>query len=109
MAGRSIQDGRAMIRINVVAPGTTDTPLIASNKTQEGFEKRASAGTPMQRIARSEEIAPSVLFLADNTMSSFITGAVLPVDGGYTGSPLIAPTSSPVELPQKKASEASEV
>ena len=101
MAARSIQDGRAMIRINVVAPGTTDTPLIASNKTQEGFEKRASAGTPMQRIARPEEIAPSVLFLADNTMSSFITGVVLPVDGGYTGSPLIAPASGPVEGPSK--------
>lgn len=88
MAGRSIQDGRAMIRINVVAPGTTDTPLIASNKTP-GSEKIASAGAPMQRIASPEEIAPSVLFLADDAMSSYITATVLSVDGGYTGSPLI--------------------
>ncbi len=94
IAERSIQDGRAMIRINVVAPGTTNTPLITSNKTSAGAEKKASAGAPMQRIASPEEIAPSVLFLADDSMSSYITATTLSVDGGYTGSPLIVPISN---------------
>lgn len=80
-----------MVRINVVAPGPVDTPLErgAYPGNTATFDREASLGVPMQRVARPEEIAPAVLFLADYNQSSYITGAVLPVDGGDVASPLI--------------------
>ncbi|WP_236038474.1 SDR family oxidoreductase [Belnapia arida] len=70
------------IRVNAVAPGPVWTPL---NPT-ENPEKVESFGsnTRMGRPAQPEEIAPAYLFLASPQMSSFITGEVLPVIGGYT-------------------------
>jgi NAD(P)-dependent dehydrogenase (short-subunit alcohol dehydrogenase family) len=43
----------------------------------------------MQRTAQPEEIAPTVLFLADNRTSAYITASNISVDGGHTGSPLL--------------------
>ena len=91
VAQRSIKAGRAMVRINVVAPGPVDTPLErgAFPGSDAEFSAKASIGVPMQRVARPEEIAPAVLFLADYASSSYITGAILPVDGGDVASPLM--------------------
>jgi NAD(P)-dependent dehydrogenase (short-subunit alcohol dehydrogenase family) len=48
--------------------------------------KRAySHHVPMRRYAQPEEIAAAILFLLDGTKSSYVTGAVIPVDGGFTG------------------------
>ncbi|MBN2551750.1 MAG: SDR family oxidoreductase, partial [Spirochaetales bacterium] len=75
------------IRVNCICPGTTLTPLIERLfQLEEDPEeaKRIIAGRhPLGRFARPEEIAQAVLFLASEE-ASFITGAVLPVDGGYT-------------------------
>lgn len=70
------------IRVNAVAPGPVWTPLNPSDNP----DKMASFGenTRMKRPAQPEEIAPAYVFLASPQMSSFITGEVLPVIGGYT-------------------------
>lgn len=87
---RSVKQGRAMIRVNAIAPGPVDTPLERSAFPGKNFVK-AMTGVPMQRIATPEEIAPAVLFLADPKQSSYITGAILPVDGGDVASPYMVP------------------
>jgi NAD(P)-dependent dehydrogenase (short-subunit alcohol dehydrogenase family) len=73
------------IRVNVVAPGPVWTPL---NPADQSAEKIASFGsnTDMKRPAQPEEIAPAYVFLAAPSCSSYITGIILPVMGGVTGS-----------------------
>ena len=70
------------IRVNAVAPGPVWTPL---NPTDNPAKMEVfGAETRMKRPAQPEEIAPAYLFLASPQMSSFITGEILPVIGGYT-------------------------
>jgi NAD(P)-dependent dehydrogenase (short-subunit alcohol dehydrogenase family) len=75
------------VRVNCVCPGTVDTPVLrrgmAMSPDPQAFLDMLIAGHPMGRIGRAEEIAAAVAFLASDE-ASFITGAVLPVDGGYT-------------------------
>ncbi|MER2079560.1 SDR family NAD(P)-dependent oxidoreductase [Psychrobacillus psychrotolerans] len=66
------------IRVNALAPGFIDTPIIP-----EESKEVLRTMTPMQRLGQSEEMAKAVLFLASDD-SSFMTGNVLTVDGGYT-------------------------
>mgnify|MGYP000246166877 CR=1 FL=1 len=76
---------RHNIRVNVVAPGITDTPLLRQI-IEAGNEKLIDAivrSTPMRRMARPEEVAEAVLFLASER-ASFITGQTLSVSGGLT-------------------------
>ena len=70
------------IRVNCVAPGPVWTPLNPSDKEPE---KVAHFGekTPMKRPAQPEEIAPAYVFLASPQCSSYITGEILPIVGGY--------------------------
>lgn len=79
LAGNLISRG---IRVNAVAPGPVWTPL---NPTDKEAEKVAQFGkqTPMKRPAQPEEIAPAYVFLASPQTSSYITGEVLPIIGGY--------------------------
>ena len=72
------------IRVNVVAPGPVWTPLNPADKDAEGVSQFGSQ-TVMKRPAQPEEIAPAYVFLASPQMSSFITGEVLPIIGGYSG------------------------
>jgi NAD(P)-dependent dehydrogenase (short-subunit alcohol dehydrogenase family) len=72
------------IRVNVVAPGPVWTPLNPADKPSEAVEK-FGADTPMRRPAQPEEIAPAFVFLAAPSCSSYITGEVLPIIGGYSG------------------------
>lgn len=71
------------IRVNCVAPGPVWTPLIPATMPPEKVE---SFGTqvPMQRPAHPDEIAPSYVFFASNTLSSYYTGEVLAPVGGET-------------------------
>ena len=76
---------RHNIRVNVVAPGITDTPLL-QQIVQAGNEKLIDAivrSTPLRRMARPEEVADAVVFLASE-QASFITGQTLSVSGGLT-------------------------
>lgn len=81
------------IRVNCVCPATIDTPL--SQKALKGWAQREFNGDlekvyqleakehPLGRIGNAEEVAEAVYFLASEN-ASFITGTLLPVDGGYT-------------------------
>jgi hypothetical protein len=72
------------IRVNVVAPGPVWTPLNPADKPAAAVEK-FGADTPMRRPAQPEEIAPAFVFLAAPSCSSYITGEILPIIGGYSG------------------------
>jgi NAD(P)-dependent dehydrogenase (short-subunit alcohol dehydrogenase family) len=75
------------VRVNCVCPGTVDTPVLrkgmAMSGDPEGFLAMLIGGHPIGRIGLPDEIAAAVAFLASDE-ASFITGAILPVDGGYT-------------------------
>jgi NAD(P)-dependent dehydrogenase (short-subunit alcohol dehydrogenase family) len=70
------------IRVNAVAPGPVWTPLNPSDGPPEKVRK-FGADTPMKRPAQPEEIAPAYVFLASPQCSSYITGEILPIIGGY--------------------------
>jgi NAD(P)-dependent dehydrogenase (short-subunit alcohol dehydrogenase family) len=70
------------IRVNAVAPGPVWTPLNPSDNPSK--MKSFGSETRMKRPAQPEEVSPAYLFLASPQMSSFITGEILPVIGGYT-------------------------
>ena len=72
------------IRVNAVAPGPVWTPLNPSDKEAKDVSK-FGADTPMKRPAQPEEIAPAYVFLASAQCSSYITGEILPIIGGYSG------------------------
>jgi NAD(P)-dependent dehydrogenase (short-subunit alcohol dehydrogenase family) len=72
------------IRVNAVAPGPVWTPLNPSDKEAKDVSK-FGADTPMKRPAQPEEIAPAYVFLASPHCSSYITGEILPIIGGYSG------------------------
>jgi NAD(P)-dependent dehydrogenase (short-subunit alcohol dehydrogenase family) len=72
------------IRVNAVAPGPVWTPLNPADKPAEKVAQ-FGADTPMKRPAQPEEIAPAYVFLAAPSCSSYITGEILPIIGGYSG------------------------
>jgi NAD(P)-dependent dehydrogenase (short-subunit alcohol dehydrogenase family) len=72
------------IRVNAVAPGPVWTPLNPADRSADGVAKFGSQ-TPMKRPAQPEEIAPAFVFLAAPSCSSYITGEILPIIGGYSG------------------------
>jgi NAD(P)-dependent dehydrogenase (short-subunit alcohol dehydrogenase family) len=78
----AIQFARDRIRCNVIHPGIVDTPLQAPYLTA-AIRKEFEAGIPLGRIAHPREIAQVALFLASDE-SSYMTGAELVVDGGFT-------------------------
>ena len=75
------------IRVNCVCPGDTDTPMLRGECEQLGGDMtqflREAAARPLGRVGEPTEIADAFLFLASDR-ASFITGAILPVDGGGT-------------------------
>lgn len=79
--------GAKNIRVNCVCPGTTKTPMLSRllSDDEEGRQaaKEIAARHLLKRFAEPREIAEAIVFLASDA-ASFVTGAVLPVDGGYT-------------------------
>jgi len=71
------------IRVNVVAPGPVWTPLNPADKEADQVSQ-FGASTPMRRPAQPEEISPAYVFLASPVCSSYMTGEIIPVIGGYT-------------------------
>ena len=72
------------IRVNAIAPGPVWTPLNPADKEANEVVDFGS-DTAMQRAAQPEEIAPAYVFMAAPCCSSYITGEVLPIIGGYKG------------------------
>jgi NAD(P)-dependent dehydrogenase (short-subunit alcohol dehydrogenase family) len=79
----AVQYARHNIRANIIHPGIVETPMqepyLADPEKRRAFE----AATPLGRLARPEEIAGVALFLASED-ASYVTGAEIAVDGGYT-------------------------
>ncbi|MBX5436275.1 MAG: SDR family oxidoreductase [Alicyclobacillaceae bacterium] len=69
------------IRVNCICPGGIDTPMMKVLTAAPGAEERILSGVPMGRFGKPEEIAHTVLFLASEG-AGYITGAIIPVDGG---------------------------
>ncbi|MDF1855030.1 SDR family oxidoreductase [Pseudooceanicola sp.] len=78
------------IRANVVCPGSIDTPMFTAfgarpdqdPRTPEEIRATTTAGIPMRRLGQPEEVGAAAAFLLSGD-ASFITGAVLPIDGGF--------------------------
>jgi len=84
----AVDHARDNIRINCICPGDIDTPMLASGiarrgMTQEQGLKHLADQIPMGRVAQPREIGRAAVFLA-SADSSFMTGAMLSVDGGST-------------------------
>jgi meso-butanediol dehydrogenase/(S,S)-butanediol dehydrogenase/diacetyl reductase len=71
------------IRVNAVAPGLVRTALTESYFSNPDLIRSMHASRPLGRAARVEEVASVILFLASDE-ASFVTGATIPVDGGFS-------------------------
>ncbi len=75
--------GRFGVRVCAIAPGYIETPMTAEIREEDGAEAYLTDLHPLGRLGQPEEIAAAASFLASDD-ASFVTGVVLPVDGGYT-------------------------
>lgn len=79
----AVRYGKHGIRVNEVRPGFTRTRMTAKYDTSDTYKDYVDKGTPLKRMANPREIVEAVLFLLSDK-ASFITGASLAVDGGWT-------------------------
>ena len=70
------------ITVNAIAPGVFETPLNVNIVNEPGRKASIMAHTPMRRFGNLEEIKGAAIFLASDS-ASYVTGAMLPVDGGF--------------------------
>ena len=75
---------RFNIRVNAIAPGPVETPLVKAVHTPE-VRRAWIHHVPMRRYAAPEEMAGTVLFLLDPAQSGYLTGEIIAVDGGFRG------------------------
>jgi len=78
-----VEYGSHNIRSNAICPGLIKTDMTADLMEDEALMQEWSKEYPIGRFGRPEDVANACLFLASDE-SSFVTGAVLPVDGGFT-------------------------
>ncbi len=70
------------IRVNAIAPGVIETPMIDPIKSDQDSFEATTQRILLKRVGKAQEIANVVLFLSSD-LSSYMTGAVIPVDGGW--------------------------
>lgn len=78
----AVDYGKYNVRVNCICPGAIETPMIAPALEIAGVRERYEAG-PLGRLGKPEEIAYAALFLASDE-SSYVTGLIMPVDGGWS-------------------------
>jgi NAD(P)-dependent dehydrogenase (short-subunit alcohol dehydrogenase family) len=85
----ALRYGPEKIRVNVVCPGLTNTPMLRefmgrniSDEDAEKTQKIFLAGIPLGRLGEAADVANAALWLASDE-SSYVTGISLPIDGGY--------------------------
>lgn len=76
------------IRVNAIAPGPVDTPLVQAVHTDQA-RAAWTARVPLNRYAQPKEMAGTIAFLLDPEKSSYVTGQTISVDGGFTAAGLI--------------------
>lgn len=81
------------IRVNVIAPGPIETPMVREVHTQEVRETWMST-VPMRRYGAPVDIAQAALFLLDVARSGYVTGQTLAVDGGFTVAGIMSGTAA---------------
>ena len=77
----ALEGAPAGVRVNVVAPGATDTAMLTRFASTAEGKQRMIDRVPFKRLAKTDEVANAVVFIASDD-ASFITGASLQVDGG---------------------------
>jgi len=85
----AVHFSRCNIRVNAIAPGFFSSKQNAAllwneDGTPTARTQKILAGTPMGRFGETEELAGGLLFLLDDKAAGFITGIVLPIDGGFS-------------------------
>jgi NAD(P)-dependent dehydrogenase (short-subunit alcohol dehydrogenase family) len=85
--GAAVELAPLGIRVNAVAPGMTATPMfnayLAARSDPEGARRSVTEAIPQGRLAEPEDVAAAVAYLASEE-SAHVTGASIPIDGGYT-------------------------
>lgn len=84
----AVHFAKSGIRVNAIAPGWFQTEqnrtlLLNEDGSLTERSKKVIAHTPMDRFGVPEDLVGTLLYLADDTMSGFVTGAMIPVDGGF--------------------------
>lgn len=79
----AIEWGRRGVRVNCVSPGPVDTPLLRQHWSPQRIERIYLDRIPLGRLANGDDIARAALFLLSDA-SAYITGVVLPVNGGLS-------------------------
>ncbi|MWB78190.1 SDR family oxidoreductase [Pseudooceanicola sp. 216_PA32_1] len=79
----ALEWGRYGIRVNAIMPGFVDTPLLRANMPQKYIDRVVFDRTPLGRMAQSDEIGAVALMLMSDA-ASYMSGAIVPVDGGMT-------------------------
>lgn len=82
--GAAVEFAKQNIRVNVICPGPHETPmLLAAVEANPASREKIIGGVPMGRLGKPDEIAQAIYFYASDA-SAFITGTILPVEGGQT-------------------------
>ena len=81
----AMDHGKKGVRVNAICPSVTRTAMTAEAVKDEGFVKSVEDRVPLQRLGEPEDMAAAITFLA-SADASYITGLIMPVDGGVTAS-----------------------
>lgn len=98
--GAALEVAQNGLRVNAVAPGPVHTPLL--QRSTQGDTRRTAAMVPMKRNGTADEVVQAIAWLLSDA-SSYVTGAVLPVDGGMAAQAATVPPIDPAHITKELA------